>query len=154
MCGGTCPPLLFGALPVTPASTDVWPPWRSRAHVLPQGRCLGSRGFGLGSPSSRACFDTSARARQRGWRLNSGAPLRTSLRLGAPCALYASDRPVDHLRPPNCRVTSAKAPPPSRVADRAEIHAAWHVARSLLTTLRGPQQLCRAAARASACCSA
>ena len=74
MCGGTCPPLLFGALPVTPASTDVWPPWRSRAHVLPQGRCLGSRGFGLGSPSSRACFDTSARARQRGWRLNSGAP--------------------------------------------------------------------------------
>ena len=74
VCGGTCPPLLFGALPVTPASTDVWPPWRSRAHVLPQGRCLGSRGFGLGSPSSRACFGTSARARQRGWRLNSGAP--------------------------------------------------------------------------------
>ena len=38
VCGGTCPPLLFGALPVT----------------LTQGRCLGSRGFGLGSPSSRA----------------------------------------------------------------------------------------------------
>ena len=32
MCGGTCPPLLFGALPVTPGSEDAWPPWRSRAH--------------------------------------------------------------------------------------------------------------------------
>ena len=87
------------------------------AHtVLPQGRCLGSRGFGLGSPLFPAVPGTCTLGVVRGWRFNSGAPLRTSLRHGASCALYASDRPVDHLRPPNCRVTSAKAPPPSRVA--------------------------------------
>ena len=46
------------------------PPWRTARKVLPQGRCLGSRGFGLGSPSSRASLP----GRQQGWRFNSGAP--------------------------------------------------------------------------------
>ena len=117
VCGGTCPPLLFGALPVTPGSAeDAWPPWRSRAHgasprSLPWVPRLRTRL--PPRPEQRACILGPING---GWRFNSGAPLRTSLRHGASCALYASDRPVDHLRPPNCRVTSAKAPPPSRVA--------------------------------------
>ena len=79
VCGGPCPPLLFGALPVT----------------LPQGRCLGSRGFGLGSPLDPGVPLALCLGVKRGWRFNSGALSRTFLQLCAFCALHASDRPLN-----------------------------------------------------------
>ena len=102
-----------------PPSADVWPPWRSRALVLPQGRCLGSRGFGLGSPLFPGVPLALAPGLRRGWRFNSGALSRTFLQLCAYCAalLQQQAHPAARLPRPAPPRGSPPLGPPLPLAD-------------------------------------
>ena len=72
-----------------------WPPWRNARKVLPQGRCLGSRGFGLGSPLVPSSTPHACSGPSTGFGgLTAVRPLRTHRPLGA------STRPRSAGRPP------------------------------------------------------
>ena len=96
-----------------------WPPWRNARKVLPQGRCLGSRGFGLGSPLVPSSTPHACSGPSTGFGgLTAVRPLRT-------------------MRPPGASTRPRSSGRPSPATGLAVTHARRHEA---LRTSRSPNR--------------